>query len=155
MISKTRLLLIAPLLLIPLAGCTKGNKNANAHVVGKVTYKGAPVTGGNMLFHAEGAGNTPVLLKPDGTFEGTDLPVGDVTVTIETDIMKTAGGGAKQPTYGGGAHQGGGSPMPQGATQGQGGTYVEIPKKYNRKDTSPLKRNLKSGKQTWDMDLTD
>lgn len=152
MISKIRLLLVAPLLLLPLAGCTKGNKNANAHVVGKVTYKGAAVTGGNMLFHAEGAGLTPVLLKPDGTYEGTDLPLGDVIVTIETEILNPD---KKTPTYGGGGRQGGTSPAPEGATQGQKGTYVKIPSKYSDKLTSPLKRTLKSGTQTWDIELSD
>lgn len=157
MTAKSRLfLLVIPALLLPLASCTKGNKNANADVSGKVTYKGAPVTGGNMLFHVESGGNTPVLLKPDGTFEGTSLPVGEVTVTIETAIMKTAGGG-QQPKYGQGQgqHQAGSSPMPPGVSQGQGGTYVKIPEKYEKKETSPLKRTLKSGKQTWDMELTD
>jgi hypothetical protein len=154
MTAKSRLLLVVPLLLLPLASCSKGNKNANAHVIGKVTYKGAAVTGGNMLFHAENGGNTPVLLKPDGSFEGTDLPVGEVIVTIDTMVMKTAGGG-QQPKYGQGQGQAGSSPMPPGFTQGQGGTYVKIPEKYEKKESSPLKRTLKSGTQTWDMELTD
>ncbi len=145
--TASRLLFALPLILIPLAGCTKGNKNANAHVAGKITYKGAPVTGGNMYFFSDTAGTTTIGIHPDGTFEGDSLPVGDITVTIDTEPMKPK----PKPKYGSGA----GSPPPAGAVQPTGGTYVQIPEKYRKRDTSPLKKKISSGSTTWDMELTD
>jgi hypothetical protein len=155
MSNGARLLFLVPVCVVLASGCTKGNRSANATVSGKVMYNNAPVTGGTLLFHAEGAGLTPVLIKPDGTFVGTDLPVDkEVTVTVETEILNP---NKAKADYGAAAgHPGGGvSPMPAGTPTGSGGAYVKIPHKYTDKTTSTLKKTLKSGNQTWDLELTD
>jgi hypothetical protein len=160
----TRLLVLAPLVLVLAAGCTKGNRKANATVNGKVTYNNQPVTGGNIAFHAEGFAGITGLLRPDGTYAATDLPVGvEVTVTIETESLARnapATYGAGRPgAPGGGA--GGAMPIqkpPGGETPvGSGGSekYVKIPTKFGDKATSPLKKTLSSGSQTWNLELSD
>ncbi len=169
--NSARLLVLAPLVLLLAAGCTKGNRKANATVSGKVTYMGKPVTGGNMTFHAEGFGNTPAYVKPDGSYVGTDLPVDvEVTVTVETETLNSkatptygagrpgapAGGGTGGP---GGANVGGRPVRPPGAETpaGTGGSevYVKIPSKYAEKTTSTLTKKFSSGSQTWNLELTD
>jgi hypothetical protein len=46
------------------------------------------------------------------------------------------------------------SPGPRGLAAGTG-EYVQIPKKYGDKKTSPLKVELTKGKNTKDLELTD
>jgi hypothetical protein len=142
------LVLILPLSLVLVAGCGS-NKSAPAKVSGKITYQNAPVTGGTIVFHGADGGIYSCGILADGTYEGTDLPAGDLKVTIETESINP---NRKMPAYGGKA--GTQSPKPEGATTG-GGTYVKIPPKYADKDQSGLTVTLAKGKQTKDFTLTD
>src|SRR5467141_3392353 len=135
-----RLSLVAPIFLVLVLGCNKGNPNAPASVKGKVKYKDNPVTAGTVIFHpSEGGAFFRCIIKPDGTYSQTDLTTGDMAVTIETD---SANKDRKMPTYGGGRGKLGQdqrhqtqSPVPEGAQQG-GGAYIWIPKKYGKKELS-------------------
>jgi hypothetical protein len=135
-------------------GCKPGNPNAPASVSGKVTYKNEPVTAGMVYFHtSEGAVYT-CIIKPDGTYAGSDMPAGELTVTVETEM---ANPDVKAPTYGGGGQgqaQPAGPPRPKEAGGGSG-AYVKIPAKYKDKKTSGLKETLSKGKNTKNIDLTD
>jgi len=149
MTSKARLVLLVPVFLVLVSGCQKGNPNALAKLSGKVTYKGAPVTGGNLMLTAKkGGAINSIIISPDGTYSLTDLPEGEMTVTIETESIKESGaeeyGGKKMPT----------SPQPKGANIVKG-KYVKIPDKYNNINTSGLSVTLTAGDNTKDFDLTD
>lgn len=151
-----------------LVGCGGGVANAPANISGKVTYKGAPVTGGVVGFFSktgEGGGYSATI-NPDGTFRTNNIPAGEVVVTVETEtinpnIKQTAytGGATKGP--GGAGAPGGGSfkkmgssPRPGNAAKSEA-VYVKIPGKYAKKDTSPLTANPKAGNNSVDFDLTD
>ncbi len=156
---KTRILLTCCLGLLIGLGCGGGGKKAPAKVTGKVTYKNAPVTGGTISFHTSDTGVYSTSLTPEGTYTGIDWPAGEMIVTVDTESLNPA---TKKQDYVGG--RGGGapggkamkiSPAPEGFQQAAKGTYVKIPSKYAKKDTSPLKATLKAGQQEVNFDLTD
>jgi hypothetical protein len=159
MISKGRLLLLSPLLFILASGCGP-TKSASASLSGKVAYKGNPVTGGTVTVFVKDGGAYPIPITPEGTYSGTDLPPGEVTVTIETESAKQKfgmGDYAKMKRGGGGGKEKGQmvSPAPEGFQPGAGGQYVKIPRKYSDKEKSGLSLALTRGKNTKDFDLTD
>jgi hypothetical protein len=55
---------------------------------GKVMHSGKPLPGGNMTFHPKSGPDAKIQIAADGTFEVTGLPVGEVTVSIETESIK-------------------------------------------------------------------
>jgi hypothetical protein len=147
-----RLFLVAPLFLVLILGCNKGNPNAPASVKGKVKYKDNLVTAGTVIFHpSEGGAFFSCIIKPDGTYSQTDLTAGDMVVTIETD---SANKDRTMPNYGGGRGKQAQSPVPKGAQQA-GGEYIRIPKKYAKKELSHLTRKVEKGVNNFDFELTD
>jgi hypothetical protein len=149
--TKCRLLLAFPLVLGIIAGCNKGNPNAPASVSGKVTYKDKTLTAGMVTFFTPEGTPYNCPIKADGTYSGTDMPAGDLTVTVETESANTS---KKVPQYGGKDRAGGASPAPQDRNT-EAGEYVKIPKKYGDKKTSSLTANLTKGKNTKNFELTD
>ena len=141
-----------------------------------MTYKGVPVTGGNIAFHSN-SGVYSASIDAEGKYTAADLPEGELIVTVETESLNPD---KKVPTYGPkssssadkryGQKGAGGpvataegaknnakmmSPGREGEQQGDHVQYVKIPVKYSEKKNSPLKMTLTSGSQTVDFDLTD
>ena len=108
-----------------------------------------------VYFHtSEGAVYT-CLIKPDGTYAGTDMPAGELVITVETEM---ANPDVKAPTYGGagpGKDKPTAPPRPKEKGSAASGAYVKIPAKYKDKKTSGLKETLSKGKNTKNIDLTD
>jgi hypothetical protein len=160
MTRTCRLLLTLPLFLVVVSGCK--TSRTPAKVSGKVTYKGEPVPAGSITFHPkEGGGTYPYTLNPDGTYSGSDLPTGEMVVTVETE---SANPKAHSLEYGGGKGKGAGpneymkkmkerGMVPEGPANK--GTYVPIPKKYADPKTSDLRADLKKGNNPNDFDLKD
>jgi protein-disulfide isomerase len=167
-IRLTRWLFVVPLFLsIVLLGCSKkAGQVPTGTVSGKVTYKNAPVTGGAMAFHGKDAAGKDALsravLKGDGTYTAIGVPLGDVVVTIETDLLDPAGKTTKE---GKDAKQFKAikseefikgklkiaTTVPADPEQ----KYVKIPEKYKSEKTSPLSLKIAEGSQTKDLDLQD
>jgi hypothetical protein len=160
---KVRLLPAIPLALALVwlgAGCEK-NPNAPARVSGTVKYKDQLVKGGKVEFQAHDGGKYSAPITPQGTYTMTDLPVGEVVVTVETESVKP---NQRIPVYGAGqgaggrGTQGGGArgqmqPPPANAPPAQTGEYVEIPKKYADPKTTTLKTSLNKGDNKYDIVL--
>ena len=156
--TNGRLLLTLPLSLVLAFGCQKSS-NAPAKLSGKVTYKGNPVTGGQMMFYTKDAGAYPATIAEDGMYSVSDVPTGEMTVTIDTETLNPKGKTApadygKSDPRSGGKKMGGGF-IPEGANTGGKGQYVKIPAKYADRKKSPLTVTLTAGKQTHDFDLPD
>jgi len=176
MASKVRLLLVAPLLAgLLLIGCK--SSSTPARVEGKVTYKGALVTGGTITFHpvageVTGAGgNYQCQIKGDGTYSGDQMPSGEMVVTVETETINPNPKDRPKDVQimgaqaqGEGAQAGNPNAMrekmiamgraPQDAGK-MSGTYVAIPVKYASAKDSPLKVTLNRGKNTFNPELQD
>jgi hypothetical protein len=156
-----RLFLLSPLLLVLVFGCKASS--TPARVAGKFTYKGNPVPAGSVTFHMPEGGIFSYPLNSDGTFSGSDLPAGEMVVTVETESANPKGRSVQYKGRGQGKE--GGDPsvymkkmkemgkVPEGAANA--GEYVKIPLKYARKETSPLKVTLTRGKNDCNFELTD
>jgi hypothetical protein len=142
----------AGLLLAFLAlGCGGSNATVNT-LEGKITYKGAEVTGGSIIFHPAGGGPIPGFIKADGTYIASDIPPGEVTVTIDTASVQNTG----KPMISGGKAPSGNdaSKYPGGDIQG-GAKAVKIPAKYADRNKSGLKFTVGKGKNEKNFELTD
>jgi hypothetical protein len=139
--------------LAALVGCKSGNPNSPSSVSGKVSYKNEPVKGGTITFITKEGISFLRPIGTDGSYNSTDMPVGDYTVVVETESLNPD---KKVPAYGGGRGGAGGgmSPAPQGR-ESAGGSYVKIPTKYSDKKSTSLKATLTKGVNTKDFDLTD
>ena len=171
MVFKGRFVLLILLLGLVAAGCGKGTADGRAKLSGKVTYNGAPVTGGMIYFHAAGGPTYSAALRPDGTYLLPDVLPGDMTVTIDTESLnpKTSGpdpkGRSVAPVTGPGGGKGQGSPSammrnmmskpPEGVNAAPAGAYVKIPAKYADRAKSGLSVTVTGGSQTKNFELTD
>jgi hypothetical protein len=129
-------LLLAALVAGP--GCSS-KKTATIH--GRVTYKGNPVAMGAVYFH--GSDNQMAMgnLKEDGSFTATDVPVGEVRVSLQ---VRNPGAYAQQ------LNSSANDPMakPKG---GAPPAVASIPAKYADPNTSGLKYPIDS--QTTEIDV--
>jgi hypothetical protein len=154
-----RIGLFAALVLALAAGCRSSPFPAT--VSGHVTYKGEPVKGGMIMFYSADGAPFRAALGTDGSYAMGDMPVGEFTVTVETESMNPD---RKQATPGGArgaalmnerlaAERKGGFGPPSREEQLK--RYTKIPKKYAKFETSDLKTTVAKGKQTRDFDLKD
>jgi hypothetical protein len=139
-------------------GCSGGNAAVPARVSGSISYKGQPIKAGAMAFHTPEGTIYGASISQDGTYSATDLPVGELVVTVETEtINPNKGGGAlteeakkrmeaqgqRQPPPG----------MPGAVNPSE--FYVKIPAKYSKPKTSPISVTLAAGRQVKNIELTD
>jgi hypothetical protein len=139
------------LLLVAVLGCG-GNTTINT-LEGKITYNGAEVTGGSILFYPAGGGPVPGFIKSDGTYIASDVPPGEVTVTIDTTSVQNTGKAIMPP--GGKAPPGGDASKYPGANIQGAAKAVQIPAKYADRNKSGLKFTVSKGKNEKNFELTD
>ena len=152
--ARVRFLSVASLLLTSgLLGCSGGDKQAPATVSGSLSYNGQPVKAGTMQFHTADGVPYSAQIAPDGTYTATDLPTGEMVVTVETESINPN----KAAPKGGDAARRMKMQVQQPApgTTTAGDLYVKIPRKYADPKSSPLKVTLERGRQTYDFTLTD
>jgi hypothetical protein len=159
MMLTLRLGLCAALPLVLLVGCSSSrNPQAQAKVSGAVTYKGTPVPAGSITFHVEKGASYGVPLGEGGTYEVSDMPTGEMVITVETESVNPA---KKAPDYGGG--KGAKMYAERLAAEGKGMAaakeptreYRKIPLKYGKTQTSPLTFTVEAGRNVKNIDLTD
>jgi hypothetical protein len=136
-------------LLLPSCG---GSSKAPA-LFGTVNYKGSPVTGGNItLYPTAGGPEYPIQIRPDGTYETSGVPLGTMSVSIETESIKGQTGGAASYKPPPGAKM---VDKPPEIDNSGAPSYVKIPKKYSDPKTSGLSIEITKGRQMVNFDLTD
>jgi hypothetical protein len=133
-------------------GCGGSNTTIN-NLEGKITYKGADVTGGSIVFYPASGGPIPGYIKPDGSYIASDIPPGEVTVTIETASVQNTGKAILPP--GGKMPPGGDAGKYPGANMPTGGKVIQIPAKYADRNKSGLKFTVGKGKVEKNFELTD
>lgn len=143
--------------LIVLIGCAK-NPGAPARVSGTISYKGTPIKGGTMKFYTQEGVGYDAQITNDGTYTATDLPEGEMIVTVETESINPAAKGStdKNAEKRMAAMTGGREPP-----AGMGGSpkamnvYIKVPEKFGNPKTSPVTVTLSAGRQVKNIDLTD
>jgi hypothetical protein len=143
-------------------GCGSGNSTVPARVAGTVKYNGQVVKAGQLTFHTAEGATFGAQLSTDGTYTATDLPVGDMVVTFDTEYLnkdrkiEVTGAKAKKDMDRRKKAMSGGERQPPAGAGVEGSTlYVKVPAKYADKKTSPLKVTLTRGSNTFDVELTD
>jgi len=78
---RLRLVVLLFAVVVALSGCSGPKRLAS--LTGKVTYKGKPVSVGAIYFHGQAGELAMGNLTEDGSFVATDLPVGEVRVSLK------------------------------------------------------------------------
>ncbi len=131
------------------AGCGPSTST----VKGTVKYNGNLVKGGRVsLYDSDNHGYNGDI-NEDGTYRITNVPSGEVKMTVDTSSFKPPPNGPR-----GTASQPQGGPQPPGmAYKGAGGNdparYVEIPPIYADPGKTPLKFTVKAGDNTYDPEI--
>jgi hypothetical protein len=128
------------LLLAALSGCHDGKGTLG----GKVTFKGEAVPSGTVVFYGPGDQVASAALLPDGTYEVTEVPLGEVKVAVTTPPP----------------------PDPKAAERLKNNPYVKVrgitikqekvvsvPRKYNLPGTSGLGLPVTQSSQQFDITL--
>src|SRR5262249_4602748 len=136
-------------------GCKGGPARSTKHVdvSGQVTYKGKPVTGGEVMFVTEAGFSSKGIIDKNGNYT-ISAPIGNVKISVNNNMLTkgASGEGTKHAT----GMKGAGKPRPDAseATKLEG-TYMKLPPKYLSIDTSPLTYVVKDETQTHNIELTD
>jgi hypothetical protein len=143
MVAITRVLLLfvfASTLLFYGCGDSGGPKVGT--MVGKISYKGAPLTNGIVqVYGSDGRGGSGPIAA-DGTYIVADAPLGDIAITVK--VLSSSMPGMRK------AQRPPGTPAMPGESDSPS---VSIPSIYGDKLKSGLKFNIKSGSQTNNIEL--
>src|SRR5262249_61403277 len=90
-----RCLVPVALVCLLLFACKPAGGKVETQISGKVTYKGAPLGGGNIEFHFANGGSGPAMMNADGTYTVQNVPGGPAKVGVETEGGKGAGTGRR------------------------------------------------------------
>lgn len=137
-------------LLAVAAGCGTAEPKRTT-VSGTVTYKGQPVTGGTITFVAGPGVSGGGLIRGDGTFFASGVPVGKVKVAVQTSGLKTSAATPTAPAgTGDSANKAGSVPdwvtKTGGPTTGVPTKYVELPVDYESADSSGIEVTVEESK---------
>jgi hypothetical protein len=123
-----------------LVGCSDGKRLT---LEGNVSYKGEPVTAGTVRIHGPGEHLATAVIQPDGTFIVSDVPSGEVRVSVEEDPTP-----AKLRRMAGAPQ--GGNPIPGLPAAGK---FTPIPPKYRDPSTSGLVFTITAAMKRLDLKL--
>jgi hypothetical protein len=126
--------------------CLPGCGRSAPTVSGKVSYRGRPVTSGVVVFvGAGGKASRPAVIKEDGSYTATGVPVGPVKVAVDNPppLGRVWGNSAAPPAN---------DPEVQEAAR-RAASYVPTPHHYGDANQSGLSTTLKSGKNAYDIQL--
>jgi hypothetical protein len=152
-----RLALGLTVLAVAAGGCgKKGKKNEVTGKVVLVKKDGTTqdVTGGVITFHPESGAPYPGTIKPDGTFELTDVPPGKMRVTVETEKLKNQTVGYTAPKKAPKPPKGTKTEQPEFDTSDRP-KYVRVPPAYWKPDTTKFTCEITEGKNELTVELKE
>jgi hypothetical protein len=140
----TRVIILTAGLVIPSA-CT--SSKPTALVEGRVSYKGAPLPEGVVLFLAEDRRQDIGSINPDGTYVVKQAPLGRNKISVQTLPRLPESGAAVRVRN---------EPEKKGAPTGDKSPAhsVSIPARYANTDTSGLTFTVQEGSNRYDIELT-
>jgi hypothetical protein len=140
---------LALLLMFGAAGCS-----SHGSVSGKVSHKGQALGGGTVIFFSQGKESATSTISPDGSYTIAKIPIGPVKIAVETSSAKPASApkGMMPPAGANVPPDAQNSPI-YGGQRPAGGKYVPIPENYADPDKSNLTYTVKSGAQSYNIDL--
>jgi hypothetical protein len=124
---------------LPVALLLTGCGNQPGRVVGRVTYKGTPLTSGSVMFYAADGNQYGASLAADGTYHIDGIPPGPARITVHSH-PHTPPALLGKDRY-----------KPAGRAESR---YTAIPREFSQPDQSGLTCAVKAGEQRCDLDLT-
>lgn len=124
-----RHILCVVMVVLSLAGCSSGKKNFT--LKGSVLYRGAPLPSGVVRIYMAGDRVAMASIRPDGSFEATDVSPGEAKVTVAEDPTERQRR-AMAPSIGNKAS------VPPAVSQPSPTKTVPIPARYGDVKTSGL-----------------
>ena len=114
----------------------------DATLEGTITYKGEKVPYALVIVEGDNMSATGKVDK-DGRYRVEQVPLGEVTVSVNTDAGRGDYMSASMASsYRGPDGKGAKKPAPK---------FVEVPKKYHEPGTTPLRTTTKGGENTYDI----
>lgn len=114
-----------------MAGCSHKpvDRSDRARVEGAVTFAGKPLPGGSISFVSKENARMRVtgLLRSDGTYSISDVPLGAVNVTVDTECVRL----------------------------GNAANYVRIPPRYTNLKTSGLQTTVAAEGNKYEIQLVN
>jgi hypothetical protein len=141
-------LLVATVLLA--CGCGQNLQKARAVVKGSISIGDKKLNAGNITFATADGRTGTGSIDESGNYIVTDAPIGECTIVVSVPAPK--GGSMQAP----GMKPPAGIPGMEkmaGPKMVDPSKVVQIPQKYNSRDTSDLKYTVRSGEQTHDIKL--
>jgi hypothetical protein len=133
--------------LLLLAAAAGGCGKSTATLSGTVTYRGRPVTSGEVVFLAEvGTATAHAPIGPDGHYTVKGVPRGTVKVAVDNPPPSWYATGQRLPAALAN------DPEVREA-RAQAAHYVPTPWPYRDPNHSGLTHSVESGSQTYDIDL--
>lgn len=153
---RVGLVLTVPMLFLA-SGCSLGDKS---EVSGTVTYKGSALPGGTIIFKAADGKEYGGPIGTNGKYFVDKIPAGSMKVYFNMPPPSTGALGVPKGMEGKMKEM---MKPPEGAPDEAKKAYAnkdqvkipEIPAKYTSADTSGLTFEVKSGKNTYDVPLSD
>lgn len=141
------------LLTLPVLACSPGS--ATSELTGKVTYKGSPLTMGEVFLKAEDGREFCNTINPDGTYSIKNVPRGTLKVRIHCIDEKAYNDYNTALTGRSGTEPRGpdGQVRPKGSKILEAVDFAKIPKKYADYETSGLTVEVKDSKASKDFPL--
>jgi hypothetical protein len=128
------------LLALALSGC--GQRKGK--LTGKVSYKGEAVPVGTVAFYGTGDAVSSAPIGPDGTYEATGVPLGEVKVTVNTPPPPDPNAAEKRKKL---------SLLADKNIVITEQKVVSVPRKYNLPGTSGISLTVTGGSQPFDISL--
>lgn len=139
------------------SGCGPDYK-ARATVKGKVTRGGKPLTTGTVMFVNKEGMSGSASITPEGTYELSDAPLGECTVTVTVNMSNDPSVRARMKGKGVAMPEGPKDPNATESPEPPSGArvpteVVPIDQKFSDPETSGLKFTVQKGEQTYNIEL--
>jgi hypothetical protein len=137
--------------LLLLAGAVAGcGGKSGATVSGSVSYKGKPVTSGEVVFLSpDGKASVRAAIGPDGTYTAKNVPVGPAKLAVDNPAPAGAAAAGRAPA---GKAPPANDPEVQEMKE-KASHYVATPPRYADPNQSGLSYTVTSGTQKHDVPL--
>jgi hypothetical protein len=133
--------------LLLLAAAAGGCHKSTATLSGTVTYRGRPVTSGEVVFLSEGGtASAHAPIGPDGRYTVTGVPVGPVKVAVDNPPPSWYATGQRLPAALAS------DPEVREARE-QAAHYVPTPPRYRDPNHSGLSHTVERGSRSYDIAL--
>jgi hypothetical protein len=131
----------APLLIV-IASTMPGCGGSSGTVSGSVRFRGESVTAGVVAFFGSDGKVTSAPISRDGRYEASDVPLGDVQVTVSTPPPGPSKEiAAKNPM------------MKRRGYVPSDDKAISVPARYSRPATSDLRLTVTGGSQNYDIEM--